>query len=150
MATPTQRLQAAERRARVLRLRLAGVPFEQIAAQLDPPCSTQRAHQLYQAALKQIVREPAEQVLAAEGERLDMLWRAVIARALAGSARHAEVALKVLERRARMLGLDAPQKTRIDAHITVEEAEALDAEIEGLLAAGAWLAEPAADDLDAP
>jgi hypothetical protein len=145
-ASVAARVRAQERRAQVLRLRLAGVPFDQIGQQLDPPVSRQRAHQLYRDALAQIVREPAEETVKADLERLDMLWRAVIARALAGSARHAEVGIRVLERRARMLGLDAP--TRTELRMTVEEVEALDHEIEALLAAAGHLDEPAGDDLD--
>jgi hypothetical protein len=144
-ADPAARARAAERRAQVLRLRLAGVPFDQIGQQLDPPCSMQRAYQLYRSALRQIIRDPGEELIKADLERLDMLWRAVIARALAGSARHAEVGIRVLERRARLLGLDAP--TRSEVRLTVEEAEALDAEIEALLAAAGRLEEPAGDDL---
>lgn len=150
MPSPAERQRAQQRRAQVLQWRLAGWPFDQIAARLDPPVSMQRAHQLYRAALAQIVREPADDLIKAECERLDLLWRAVIARALAGSARHAEVAVRVLERRARLLGLDAP--TRTEVRLSVEEVEALDAEIEGLLAAsaGGALTEPSRHDLDPP
>jgi hypothetical protein len=147
MPHAADRLRTAERRAEVLRLRLAGLQFADIAAQLDPPVSKQRAHQLYRAALAEVVREPGEAVIKAELLRLDMLWRALLPQALRGSARHVEVAVRLLERRARMLGLDAP--TRAEVHLTGEEVEALDTEIEALLAAAGHLEEPARGDLGA-
>jgi hypothetical protein len=53
-------------------------------------------------------------------------------RALAGSARHAEVCLRISERRSRLLGLDQP--TRIDANVLANvTVDQLDAEIERLL-----------------
>jgi hypothetical protein len=127
------RLAAAERRARVLRLRLAGYQFDQIGAMLDPPVSMQRAHQLYVSALAQVVREPASELVKADLERVDILWRTALTHALQGSARWAEVALRCLERRARMVGYDAP--TRSEVRMSVEEVDELDREIEQLLAA---------------
>jgi hypothetical protein len=126
------RLQAATRRREVLTLRLAGVSFANIGQRLQPPTSAQRAHQLYVRALADITREPAEQALTADLERLDLLWRTALGHALAGSARWAEVGLRVLERRARILGYDAP--ARAEVRMTVEEVDQLDREIEQLLA----------------
>ena len=124
-ASAAARTAAAARRARVLGLRLEGLSFEQIGAQLDPPVSRQRAYRLYADALRQVVREPASELLTADLERLNLLWGAMLARALAGSARHAEVALKVLERRARMFGLDAADRLGDRAVSALEEAMAL-------------------------
>jgi hypothetical protein len=126
------RLRAAERRRDVLTWRVAGQSFEAIGARLAPPVSRQRAHQLYLSALAEVTREPAEDALLADLERLDLLWRAALEQALAGSAQWAAVALRVLERRARILGYDAP--ARAEVHMTVEEVDQLDAEIEQLLA----------------
>jgi hypothetical protein len=134
-----QQLQTALRRAQVLRLRLAGVQFADIGAQLDPPVSDVRAYQLYRDALTQIVREPGEQVIKADLERLDLLWRSAITHAMAGSIGHIEVCLKVLARRARLLGLDAPVKAEL--RWSKDEVSELDREIEALLSAwprGQW------------
>jgi hypothetical protein len=126
MARAADRLRQAERRAEVLRLRLAGLEFADIAARLDPPVSKQRAHQLYRAALAEVVREPASEIITAEVLRLDLLWRALLPAVVRGSARHTEVAVRVAERRARMLGLDAPTRTEV---LTID---AIDAEIRQL------------------
>ena len=50
----------------------------------------------------------------------------------AGSARHAEVCVRISERRARLLGLDAPARVdaNVLANVTVDQ---IDAEIERLL-----------------
>jgi hypothetical protein len=53
-------------------------------------------------------------------------------RALAGSARHAEVCVRISERRSRLLGLDQPTRVNANvlANVTVDQ---IDAEIERLL-----------------
>ena len=129
---PETRLNAAERRARVVRLRLGGWSYEAIGAALDPPVSMQRAHQLYQDALRRIVAEPVDEHRKTDLERLDLLWRGVLTDAMQGSPKHVIAAVRVLERRAKILGYDAP--TKVEQRITVEEVSELDREIEQLLA----------------
>jgi hypothetical protein len=126
------RLTAAERRARVVRLRIGGWSFEAIGEALDPPVSMQRAHQLYEDALRRIVAEHVDEHRQTDLARLDLLWRGVAPEAMQGSPRHVLAAVRVLERRAKMIGYDAP--TKVEQHITIEEQTALDREIEQLLA----------------
>jgi DNA-binding CsgD family transcriptional regulator len=119
-----------QREAKALQLRAAGATYALIANRLG--IGETMARRVVQRALARVVREPAHQLITLELERLDLLWRSMFARALGGSARHAEVCLRVLERRARLLGLDAP--TRSEVHVmSAEEMDALDREIEGLL-----------------
>jgi Sigma-70, region 4 len=123
------KVRARERQA--LAMRTAGETFAAIGAQLG--ISDRMASRIIRRALDRVVREDAKALIDLEAERLDVLWRAVLPRALAGSARHVEVAVRISERRSRLLGLDAPTATRVEAHITTDEVEALDAEIEALL-----------------
>jgi DNA-binding CsgD family transcriptional regulator len=119
-----------QREARALELRGEGATYLQIGQQLG--VGETMARRIVGRALGRLVREPAAQLIALECERLDMLTRAAMPRALRGSARHAEIVLRAMERRARLLGLDAP--TRSEVHVmTAEEQDALDREIEALL-----------------
>jgi predicted DNA-binding protein (UPF0251 family) len=122
-----------EREAWALRLRAGGLTYSEIAGQLQ--VSDRMAARIVHRALGRVVREPAGELLNLELERLDLVWRGSFPRAAAGSARHAEVCLRVLERRARLLGLDAPTRTVAKVTFTDEEVDKLDQEIEALLAA---------------
>lgn len=138
----------AERDAEACRLRLRGLGFGEIAKQLGYSDQA-HAYQGYRRAMDAIIREPAEQVREAELLRLDALWT----HALAIAERfHVAVSngrvvytgngpvkddmpalqaidrlLKIQDRRARYLGLDAPTKTE------VRHVDAVDAEIEQLV-----------------
>lgn len=68
--------------------------------------------QRVQIALKEIVREPAEAVLKMELERLDKMLLGMWKKAAAGDLQALDRALKIQDRRARYLGLDAPTKTQ--------------------------------------
>jgi hypothetical protein len=118
------------REAEALRLRTAGFSYREVGDQLGVGETMSR--RIVQRALRRVLVEPGIEVIALECQRLDLLTSAAMPRALAGSARWAEVAIRVMERRARLLGLDAP--TRSEVHVmTADEQEALDREIEALL-----------------
>jgi Homeodomain-like domain len=122
-----------EHEARALALRKEGATYEQIGAEFG--ISDRMASRIVKRALTGLVRESAAELLALEGERLDMLLQAVMPKALQGSARHVEAALKISERRCRMFGLDAPARVDLEAEVLARvTVEQLDAEIERLLA----------------
>jgi hypothetical protein len=135
------------REARALTLRAAGASYRQIGQELG--CSENRALRITQRALDRLVREPAEQVRQLELARLDQLWveaYKVLRRShpLVSNGRVVvhptskqpleddgptlsaiHTLLRIMERRARLLGLDAPtQKT-----VTVLSEDAIDQEI---------------------
>jgi hypothetical protein len=118
-----------EREIRALELRTAGLSYWRIGQLLG--VGESMARRIVARGLDRLGREPAAALIALETSRLDLLWETALTNALAGSVRWAEVAVRVLERRARLLGLDAP--TRTEVHMTREEVDALDAEIEALL-----------------
>src|SRR5947209_6082651 len=99
-----------ERLKEVLRLRLQGHTFAVIAEKLgytDAP----GAYRAYRAALEWAeVEELATDLVKTEVLRLDVMLNALTNRITAGDPRAVEVAVKVLERKARLLGLDAPEK----------------------------------------
>jgi hypothetical protein len=120
------------RDAHAVRLRLEGRTYREVGEQLG--VSRKMAARVVQRGLRAVERETTEDLIRLDNHRLDMIWAAMWPHAEAGSAPHAMVCLRTLERRARLLGLDAPTRAHITAHITPEETAALDAEIAALLA----------------
>jgi len=88
--------------------------------------SAPRAYQLYKAALRQVVRQPNAELVDLELARLDQLLVAMWPKAMQGSGWAVERCLSIMERRARLLGLDAPTKHEV---MTID---AIDAEIRHL------------------
>jgi predicted DNA-binding protein (UPF0251 family) len=120
------------RDAHAVRLRLQGLTYREVGEQLG--VSRKMAARVVQRGLRAVERETTEDLIRLDNERVDMIWAAMWPHAEAGSAPHAMVCLRALERRGRLLGLDAPTRAHITAHITPEETAALDAEIAALLA----------------
>lgn len=109
--TSADRLQAAQRRRQCVELRLAGATFDVIAERTGLSKST--VHKHITKALADITAEtrgPAESVKAMELARLDRLLVGVWGNAAKGDVLHVDRVLKIMERRAKLLGLDAPTK----------------------------------------
>jgi hypothetical protein len=119
------------RDAHAVRLRLEGLTYREVGERLG--VGRKMAARVVQRGLRAVERDSAAELIELDNQRLDMLWRVMWPHAEAGSAPHAMVCLRALERRAKMLGLDAPSRTHVTAHITAEETAALDAEIDALL-----------------
>jgi hypothetical protein len=62
-------------------------------------------------SLDATLRGPADDLRALDLERLDRLWRPNYLRALSGNYQATLACLRIMERRARLLGLDAPVRT---------------------------------------
>ncbi len=105
--TSERRLEAVQKQRQALQLRLAGVPFAHIAEKLGYR-SASGAFKAVSSALERTLREPADAVRKLELERLDhflfRLWPAI----QRGEPAAIGQAVKILERRAKYLGLDAP------------------------------------------
>lgn len=100
-----------ERLNRVLSLRTQGWMLREIAEQEG--VSTVRIHQLVRVALHQLVAEPGEELRRLEQMRLDDLQTAVWERAINGDLAALDRCLAIMERRARLMGLDAPRQTLV-------------------------------------
>ncbi|HEU0165670.1 MAG TPA: hypothetical protein VFQ54_11555 [Thermomicrobiales bacterium] len=95
-----------------MELRKSGMSFQEIADDLGY-ANASGAYKAVMAALKKTLQEPTDELRHLELNRLDVmlssLWPAIIAKNQY-TPRTVEVALKVMDRRAALLGLDAPQK----------------------------------------
>lgn len=132
--------EAAGRARQALQLRINGATFTAIAETLDVSPST--AHKYVARALADIPRAEADELRTLECQRLDALQRAHWEMALAGDAAATDRVIRIIDRRAKLLGLDAPQQVEI-AGADVD----LDATVNRLLAVAATLtATPGADN----
>ena len=112
---------AAERRQaekRCVQLRLAGATFSEIAEQLGYSDAS-GAWQLYQRAMDREIQPMTAQIRDEELRRLDRIMSAYWGRALGAggsepSPKAAEVVFKAMDRRAKLLGLDAPVKAQVE------------------------------------
>ena len=100
-----------------LDLRIQGLSYEAIAKTMGTCWSTSR--NLVERGTRSVVREAATEVLAMELARLDQLHKAVWEEALRGDVALIDRVLKIMERRARYMGLDAAAGLRIEGDLSV-------------------------------
>lgn len=135
-------LQANDRQLRALELRKAGWGYDQIAEE----CGYRDRSGAYRAvarALKATLREPAADVRRLEVERLDALLKGLWTAASQGDNYAIDRALKIMDRRAALLGLDAPRRVAV-ADLSTEQIIGLLGEAieDGVSAAAARASEP--------
>lgn len=118
-AASPRRIEAAEKRARALELRKAGATYDQIARQVG---FSERgaAYRAVQTALLEITQEPAQEVRQLELERLDAMLLGLWPAARKGKEGAVDRVLRIMERRAKLLGLDAPVKAEMGGKLSYE------------------------------
>lgn len=110
--TSQRRITAVEKASESLRLRAEGCTYRAIAQRLGykDPSGAQRA---VERALQATLQEASDQLRILELERLDNLHGAIWGRAMKGEGPAVDRVLKIMERRAKLLGLDAPSRQEI-------------------------------------
>lgn len=104
-----------ENQARALELRRAGLGFEAIGAQLGIKKS--QAHRLVVSGLAEAraqVAASADELRSEELSRLDGMLTGLWPRARKGEVAAVDRVLKISERRAKLLGLDAPERKQLE------------------------------------
>lgn len=104
-----------ENQARALELRRAGLGFEAIGAQLGIKKS--QAHRLVVSGLAEAraqVAASADELRSEELSRLDGMLMGLWPRARKGEVAAVDRVLKISERRAKLLGLDAPERKQLE------------------------------------
>lgn len=128
--TPTPELVEKERQ--VLELRRAGATWDDCARAVGY-ATPQGALLAYRRAIQRAMLDAgADEARQTELDRLDRLQRGVWAQAVNGDVGAINSVLRIMDRRARLLGLDAP----IKQEITVEQIDptSIDAEVQRLAA----------------
>ena len=113
-STSPAAIERAKRRAQALELRAAGRKYREIAETLDYS-SPQHAHRDVKTELDALVKGPALEVLSEELDRLDKMLQGLWSEARRGNVHAVDRVLRIMERRARYLGLDAPDRVEVDA-----------------------------------
>lgn len=101
-----------ERMKRALEMRKRGDTFDMIASELGFHDAS-GASKFVKRALELTVQESSEEVRRMELERYDVALKGLSKGIEAGDARSIEVAIKLYERRAKLLGLDAPERKEL-------------------------------------
>jgi hypothetical protein len=109
MSTPS--ISLARRREEAVRLRSVGATYATIAATLG--VSISQAHRDVTTEVRRIPAEEAQHLRQIESMRLDALQRAVWGKALAGDLKAVDRALRIVELRCKLLGLNAPQQIEV-------------------------------------
>ena len=116
MSDAASEVEVQEKRASAVELKTRGLTFAQIATQLK--VSKSRAHQLYQEALREIPAPDVEDHRRIHLERIEYLWRQVcLGFAQGPSADFAFAGVKILERHAKLFGLDMPAQLNVKGEI---------------------------------
>lgn len=111
MSKQQQEAITAERHALALEMRKHGYSYDQIGEHFE--CSSQSARSLVKLALEKAIREPGQEIIDIELQRLDQLYRVAFNRAATGEVGAINQCLAVMQRRAKYLGLDAPDKSEL-------------------------------------
>ena len=120
-----------DKEAECVRLRRAGLTLDEIAIRVgySSPASV---HYALKRINERISREDVEEIRNLESERLDLLQAANWDNAMQGDVPAGALVLRVMERRAKLLGLDMP--IRVQQEVTVWNGDGdLDAEIQSLI-----------------
>jgi predicted transcriptional regulator len=109
---PTRDVNAALRAREAMDLRKLGATYQQIADKCGY-ADRGAAHHAVQRELGRTIQDSADDLRIIENERLDDLYRAMVARAIKGDEKstwYVDRCLAIMERRARLWGLDAPTR----------------------------------------
>lgn len=123
--------QVLQREAEVLRLRRQGLTWDMIADKVGYS-NASGAHTAYKSALKRIIYSEVIEIRNVEQDRLDIAQSAIWPDVLQGDLPAINTLIKIMDRRAKLLGLDMP--IRVQQEVTVWNGDGqLDDEIQRLI-----------------
>ena len=117
-STHAETVLATERRARAVELRLAGYSLKQIGAELG--VTFQAVAKMINkelSELRDVAEKDAEILREVEVARLDAMLKAKWPEVEIGNDAAIDRVLRIMERRAKLLGLDAPTRSNVEANI---------------------------------
>lgn len=104
---------SAERVGAALALRKQGYDYATIGEALDPPVSRQAAHKMVASALQALVTDSAEELRSLMAGRLEDLLVGLWPFALKGDGEAIGNVLRILDRQAKLFGLDKAGKVEV-------------------------------------
>jgi hypothetical protein len=127
--TPTP--EVLDRELAVVELRRTGETWDRIARAIGY-ANAAGAYKAYKRAVVRTLQQPTDELREMELDRLDRLQRAYWKDAIEGNHKSAEFVLKLIGKRAELLGLDAPQKIQAEV-ITYDGNGDIDGDIERII-----------------
>jgi hypothetical protein len=122
-----------DREQEIVKLRRGGLTWDLIGERLGIHLTT--AQKGYERALARVVKEDIDAIRTLETERLDIAQSAIWGNVLKGDNPSIANLLRIMERRAKLLGLDQP--TRIQAEVISYDADSIQAELARIIAGSA-------------
>lgn len=111
MKSQTRAVQAHDKHMQALELRKAGLTITEIAARVG--LSRTQVHRVIDRLLKDTKAEAADELRTLELARLDTAQVAIWAQVRQGNHGAIDRLLRIMERRAKLLGLDAPARQEV-------------------------------------
>lgn len=115
-----RRIESVEKAAQALDYRKMGASYAQIAEKLEF-ASPQAAWDAVERALKRTLQESADEVRKLELTRLDSMFLGVYPNAVRGDLMAINSCITIMNRRAKLLGIDAPVKTQNTTDFTAKQ-----------------------------
>lgn len=106
----------------ILRLRKMGYDARRISDELDIPMD--RVSNIIKSALQKLTKDmrgQAEEIRSLEMTRLDDLQSAIWSDCMEGKLTAIDRVLKIMERRSKLVGLDAPERLDVKADLKLEQ-----------------------------
>ena len=106
----------------ILRLRKMGYDAQRISDELDIPLD--RVSNIIKSALKKLSKDmkgAAEEIRSLELSRLDEMQSAIWDDCMGGKLTAIDRVLKIMERRSKLVGLDAPDRLNVKTDIKIEQ-----------------------------
>jgi transcriptional regulator len=100
-----------ERHALALEMRKMGYSYDQIAEHFETSPASARG--IVKLAMEHLIKEPGQEVIDLELQRLDQLWAVAATAAAGGDLDAITKCLAIQQRRAKYLGLDVPEKREV-------------------------------------
>lgn len=122
-ASKSQQAEAARKRKEAIALRLAGMPWDEIADRVGYASAASACNAVTEA-LKKNQRElgaAADELRETEVARLDRLMAAHWPKALKGDPKSSDIVLKCIAQRAKLLGVEAPARFEHSGGVTLAE-----------------------------
>ena len=116
------------REREIVEWRIEGLTWRQIAERVN--MSVAGAFKAYNRAMVRTLKPATEELRELELDRLDTLQQTYWQPAVAGNMRAADFILRVIDKRAKLLGLDAP--TKIQAEVITYDGSDLDREVDAI------------------
>jgi len=120
-----------DRERRVVELRRSGATFEEIAESVGYANHAGALHAYHRAMKRVLVNAGTEELRQLELSRLDKLQETLWPRAMEGDVPAVMAILKILDRRAKYLALDAPK--RIEKQVDMVNSSTIDIEVARLV-----------------